>query len=149
MMQDPGPQEALDSVHRVRTALGERIKPHLGWELAQAVACGGIFAAFAVPTPWGSLAMVPFVLATTWLTVLYRRRAGVWISTAVCARARLIGLAFGLSMGALVLVVLLTSLLLDLRWPALVAGVLAALITFFGRRAWLRAIVEDLSGGQE
>lgn len=139
-------REALAAIGTSRAALGARIRPVPGEEIALAVSTGGILAAFSVSPPWGTLLMVPFVLATTWLTVRARNRMGLWLSTAVCANARLIGLAFGLAMGGLVLIVMLSSLLLTLRWPAFVCGLLAALLTFFGRRAWLKAIVEDLAG---
>ena len=146
MTQDPTPQEALAAIQTSRSALGERIRPLLGEEIALAMATGGILAAFAVAPPWGSLLMIPFILASTWLTVRARNRMGLFLNSAVCAPARRIGLIFGLGLAALVLIVLLSSLLLDLRWPALVCGGLAALLTFYGRRAWLRAIVDDLSG---
>ena len=146
MTQDPTPQEALAAIQTSHSALGERIRPILGEEIALAMATGGILAAFAVAPPWGSLVMIPFILASTWLTVRARNRMGLFLNRAVCAPARRIGLIFGLGLAALVLIVLLSSLLLDLRWPALVCGGLAALLTFYGRRAWLRAIVDDLSG---
>ena len=146
MTQDPTPQEALSAIQTSRATLGERIRPLLGEEIALAIATGGILAAFAVVPPWGSLLMIPFILASTWLTVRARNRMGLFLNRAVCAPARRIGLIFGLGLAALVLIVLLSSLLLDLRWPALVCGGLAALLTFYGRRAWLRAIVDDLSG---
>jgi len=146
MTQDPTPQEALSAIQTSRATLGERIRPLLGEEIALAIATGGILAAFAVAPPWGSLLMIPFILASTWLTVRARNRMGLFLNRAVCAPARRIGLIFGLGLAALVLIVLLSSLLLDLRWPALVCGGLAALLTFYGRRAWLRAIVDDLSG---
>jgi hypothetical protein len=146
MTQDPTPQEALSAIQTSRATLGERIRPLLGEEIALAIATGGILAAFAVAPPWGSLLMIPFILASTWLTVCARNRMGLFLNRAVCAPARRIGLIFGLGLAALVLIVLLSSLLLDLRWPALVCGGLAALLTFYGRRAWLRAIVDDLSG---
>lgn len=146
MTQYPTPQEALSAIKTSRAALGERIRPILGEEIALAVATGGILAAFAVAPLWGSVLMVPFVLASTWLTVRARNRMGLFLDRAVCAPARRIGLIFGLGLAALVLIVLLSSLLLDLRWPALACGLLAALLTFYGRRAWLRAIVDDLSG---
>ena len=146
MTQDPTPQEALASIETSRAALGDRIRPVPAEEIALAVATGGILAAFAVAPPWGSVLMVPFVLASTWLTVRARNRMGLYLNRAVCAEARKIGLIFGLGLAGLVLVVLLSSLLLSLRWPALVCGLLAALLTFFGRRAWLRAIVDDLAG---
>lgn len=146
MTDDPGPHEALAAVRDSRAALGARIRPVLAEEIALAVATGGVLAAFALPPPWGSLAMVPFVLAMSWLMVLARNRTGLMVNRAVCARARWIGLAVGLAIAGLALVVILSSLLLDLRWPALACGLLAAVITFFGRRAWLRAIMDDLAG---
>lgn len=145
-MSDPNPHEALAAVRTSRAALGARLKPSTGVEIALAIATGGVFAAFVLPPPWGALAMVPFVLAMTGLMVLTRNRTGLMVHRAVPARARAIGLAFGLALGALLLTVLLSSLLLNLRWPALACGVLAALVTYFGRRAWLRAIMDDLAG---
>lgn len=148
MTNEPGPQEALASIREARAAAAEHIRPEWPWDLAMALATGGVFAVFYLPPPWGQLLVVPFALALPWFAVLERRRFGLRLpAEGVSQRSRRLGWVFGLVITGLILVTLLSSLWLDLRWPALAAGAFAVVFTYYVRRAWLGAIREDLSGG--
>jgi len=146
MTEDRTPADALAEIGRARAAVGARMLVHWGWDLAFALATGGIYAAYILPPEWAPMFMAPFVLTSAWLTTLRRNRTGIFLSQIVPPRARAIGLVLALVLGMLLLVVLLTSLLLNLRWPALASGVIATIATFIASRMWLRACQQDLAG---
>jgi len=142
---DQTPAEALAAIRSARSAVGVRMTHHWGWDIALAVAVGGVFAAHALPPPWGTLAMMPCMLAVAGLSVFWRNRAGVRINSLAPPQARGVALALALLLMILLLVAMLSSLLLGLRWPSLAAGAVAAIATFFASRAWRRACRRALS----
>lgn len=138
MTDDQTPAEALAAIRSARSAVGVRMNHHWGWDIALAVAVGGVFAAHALPPPWGTLAV-----AGLW--VFRRNRTGVRINSFAPPQARGVALALALLLMILLLVAMQSSLLLGLRWPSLVAGTAAAIATFFASRAWQRACRRALS----
>ena len=147
MSDNLSPREALAQIRAARAAAAGHIHPHWIWDLAMALATGGVFAAYSAPPPWGAVVMVPFALAMPLLSALERRRFGLQVrSFGTSPRSRALGALFGLVLATLVVGVILSSLLLDLRWPALAAAGVATIFTYYCRRAWLGAIQDDISG---
>lgn len=140
------PAEALDVVQQAKAAVAERLAVHWGWDAAFALAIGAVYAVHALPPPLGALTMVPFVMLVAWLVVVRRSRSGLWIQGPGPRSARRFSIALNLLLGAMLLLVLTSSLLLGLRWPALAAGAIAAAGTFVLSRLWGRAYRRALTG---
>lgn len=147
MTEDQTPAQALETVRRAKAAVADRLTIHWGWDAVFALAIGGVYAVHALPSPYGALGTVPFVCAVAWLTTLRRASSGLWVQGFGPRSARGPAIALNLLLGALLLAVLLSSMLLGWRWPALAAGAIAAIGTFVLSRLWVRAYRRALKGG--
>lgn len=129
--------DALAEVHDARAAVAKRLDVHWTFDLAFALAVGGVFAVNAMPMPWGPLAAGPCIGAITWLSVIRRDRSGIWAKNGGPPPARAVAMGMYLTIAVLALITFISSMALSQRWPALVAGGVAMMTTFAASRWWV------------
>ncbi|MGV8928341.1 MAG: hypothetical protein ACOH1E_01190 [Brevundimonas sp.] len=140
----PTPAEALASITAARTAVGERLKVHWGYDVLYGLSCAGIVGSHGLPQPWSFGVLGLSLAGLAGMVHLWRKQTGMWVSGISPPRARWV--AFGL--GVILLGLMFGSLYLErvtgLWWISLAAGAVAGVIAVVASRLWMRVYLREL-----
>lgn len=147
MMHQQSPAEALDSIRRTRSAVGERMnRVHWSYEAAYGLICGGMVAAIALPSPFRLAALAVLLCSLGGLVAWWQKSTGVWVNGLSPSRARWVAGGLGAFMAVAIVAATVLSRRYGLWQAPLVGGALVAVVSVLASRLWMRVYLSEIRG---
>lgn len=147
MTNDPTPAESLAAISAARSAIGDRLKVHWGYDAVYGLCCAGIVSAQGLPQPWSILTIGLSLMGLGLMVQRWRKRTGLWVSGVSPPRARWVALGLGVILLGLVFGNLYLSRVTDLWWTPLAFGAVGGVVGVVASRLWLRVYLRELGEG--
>jgi len=139
--------ENLMALAQAREAVADRLDREAGWyDPLYALLVGAVIASQALPIPYGTLSIGPFVAILAALYQVQVRRSGLRLLGTTPKRARWVALGMALVLVGLMLAAVWLGMNGHRLLAAATTGPLAAVVAFVGSRLWRRVFRAELRG---
>lgn len=141
---DLSPEEALAAIRRSRAALRGHFDVPWTYDLVYGLACGGIVAAQALPSPISLAALFVCIGALIWMMRAWQAHTGFWVNGYGPRNARWVAIGLALILMILAFAGMYARMVHGLWQIPLVGGMAGGILAIIGSRLWMRAYRRDL-----